>query len=448
MFGNLTERLRGVLDQVRGRGRLTEDNIQEAVRDVRRALIEADVALPVVRDFVEGVRQKAVGEEVLRSLTPGQVFVRIIHQQLTEALGAGTAELNLRHQPPAVILLAGLQGAGKTTSAAKLALFIRDRLGRRVALASTDTRRPAAILQLERLAASIGVPFAPSDPALPPLEIAARAVDYARREVLDVLILDTAGRSRLDEDLLDEVRRMASQADPVEILFVVDSMAGQDAVNAARAFGEALPLTGVILTKADGDSRGGAALSVRQITGKPIKFLGTGEGVTALEPFHPDRLASRILGMGDVLSLVEDVQRKADHAQAARLAEKVSKGKGFDFNDLRDQLQQIIGMGGMESLLEKLPLPGGVRAEQLAGQIDARMLRRQIALIDSMTPGERRYPKTIDGSRRRRIAAGAGLQVQDLNRLLKQHAEMQKMMKKVSKGGFRRMLRGLPGLPR
>ncbi len=448
MFNTLSDRLRGVLDQVRGRGRLTEENIQDAVRDVRRALIEADVALPVVRDFVELVRQRALGTDVLRSLTPGQVFVRIIHEELTRTLGEGLAELNLRHQPPAVILLAGLQGAGKTTTAAKLALYVRDRLGKRVALVSTDTQRPAAILQLERLAASIDVPFLTGDTAPGPVGIASQALARARREQCEVLIVDTAGRSRLDVELLDELRAMRTGIDPVETLFVVDSMAGQDAVNAARAFAEALPLTGVILTKADGDARGGAALSVKAVTGQPIKFLGSGEAVTELEAFHPDRMASRILGMGDVLSLVEEVQRKADQASATRLAEKVASGKQFDLNDLKAQLQQIAGLGGVESLLGKLPLPAGMSPDKLAGQIDARMLRRQIAIIDSMTPRERRRPAIVDGSRRRRIAGGAGLPVQEVNRLLKQHAQMQKMMKKMGQGGFRKLLRGLPGLPR
>lgn len=448
MFNNLSERLRGVLDQVRGRGRLTEENIQDAVRDVRRALIEADVALPVVRDLVESVRQRAVGAEVLRSLTPGQAFIKILHEQLTATLGDGAAELDLRHQPPAVILLAGLQGAGKTTTAAKLGLFIRDRLGKRVGLASTDTHRPAAILQLQRLADSIGLPFATADVALGALGIATTALAQARREQWEVLVVDTAGRSRLDVELLDELRQMHGVVDPVETLFVVDSMAGQDAVNAARAFADALTLTGVILTKADGDARGGAALSVKTVTGQPIKFLGTGEAVGELEPFYPERMASRILGMGDVLSLVEEVQRKADHESAARLAEKVSSGKQFDMNDLRAQLEQISGLGGMESLLEKLPLPQGLSAGKLAGQVDPRMLRRQMAIIDSMTPRERRRPAILDGSRRRRIASGAGLPVQEVNRLLKQHVQMQKMMKKFGQGGLKRLMRGFPGMPR
>jgi signal recognition particle subunit SRP54 len=446
MFASLSERLKGVLDQVRGRGRLTEENIQDAVRDVRRALLEADVALPVVREFVEAVRSRAVGAEVLRSLTPGQAFVKIVHDQLTATLGTGLAELNLRHQPPAVILLAGLQGAGKTTTAAKLALFIRDRLGKRVGLVSTDTQRPAAILQLARLAESLDLPALAMDPATGPVRMAADALAEARRRVLDVLIVDTAGRGRLDAELLDEVRLIHGQVDPVETLFVVDSMAGQDAVNAARAFADALPLTGVILTKADGDARGGAALSVKSVTGQPIKFLGTGEAVTALEAFHPDRMASRIIGMGDVLGLVEEVQQKIDAEKAARLTAKVAKGKGFDFDDLREQLEQIGQLGGIDALLEKMPLPPGVNAGKLAGQVDGRLIRRQIGIISAMTPRERRSPDLIDGSRRRRIAAGSGLPVQEVNRLLKQFAQMQKVMKTMGKGGgLKRMLRGMPG---
>jgi signal recognition particle subunit SRP54 len=368
MFASLSERLRGVLDQVRGRGRLTEENIEDAVRDVRRALIEADVALPVIRDFVARVRERAIGAEVLRSLTPGQAFIKILHEQLTATLGEGVAELNLRHQPPAVILLAGLQGAGKTTTAAKLAVFIRERLGKRAGLASTDTQRPAAILQLERLAASIDVPFLGAEPGLGPLAIADHALKAARLAQLDVLILDTAGRSRLDSELLDEVREMRQRIDPIETLFVVDSMAGQDAVNAARAFAAVLPLTGVILTKTDGDARGGAALSVKAVTGAPIKFLGTGEAVAELEPFHPDRMALAHTRHGAMCwAWSRRCSARADHAAAAQLAEKISTGKQFDLNDLRTQLEQISGMGGVESMLGKLPLPAGMSAEKLAG---------------------------------------------------------------------------------
>lgn len=449
MFENLSERLRTVTERLRGRGRLTEDNIQEAVRDVRRALIEADVALPVIKDFVARVSERALGTEVNRSLNPGQVFIKVLSEELTRTLADGAAPLNLRQAPPVIILLAGLQGAGKTTTAGKLALFLKERERRKLLLTSTDVRRPAAILQLKRLAEAIEVPFVepPADGATP-LEIVEEALASGRRQLAEVIIVDTAGRSRVDQELLDELKALHTRLSPAETLFVVDSMAGQDALNAARAFGEAVPLTGVVLTKADGDARGGVALSVKAITGCPIKFVGTGEGSTALEPFHADRMASRILGMGDVVGLVEEVQRKVDRDQAQKLADKVRKGRDFDLNDLRDQLQQLMNMGGLAGVLDKLPLPGGVAADKLASQMDGKMLKRQVAIISSMTPRERRQPRIIDGSRRRRIAAGSGLPVQDVNRLLKQHADMQKMMKKVSKGGgLKRMLRGIPGLP-
>ncbi|MGI9330208.1 MAG: signal recognition particle protein [Gammaproteobacteria bacterium] len=447
MFDNLSERLRGVADRVRGRGRLTEENVSEAVRDVRRALLEADVALPVVRGFVERVRERAVGTEVNRSLSPGQAFIKVIHDELGEVLGAGDGGFELRHQAPVIILLAGLQGAGKTTTAGKLARYLQQRQGKRVMLTSLDTRRPAAMLQLEQLAGQVGADWHPCSPEQEPLAIAQAALAEARRVQAGVLILDTAGRTRLDEGMLDEIRALHGEIEPQETLFVIDSMAGQDAVNVAAAFGEALPLTGVILTKTDGDARGGAALSVKQVTGKPICFLGTGEDLDGLELFHPERMASRILGMGDVLSLVEEVEQKVDLEKAEKLARKVRKGKGFDLDDLRAQLEQMMGMGGLEGLLDKMPLPGGMSGSQLAQQVDEKGLRRQVALINSMTPQERRFPKTINGSRKRRIAAGAGLAVPDLNRLLKQHTQMQKMMKKMSKGGMKRALRGLPGLP-
>jgi signal recognition particle subunit SRP54 len=447
MFDNLSERLKSVADNVRGRGRLTEENIADAVRDVRRALLEADVALPVVKDFVGRVQERAVGAEVLRSLSPGQAFIKILHTELTETLGEPQSVFELRHQPPVVLLLAGLQGAGKTTTAGKLARFLAERDRRKVMLASLDTRRPAAMLQLEQLAGRVGAEYVEASPDERPLAIARRAVDSARRGQADVLVLDTAGRTRLDQELLDELRELHDAIQPQETLFVIDSMAGQDAVNVAAAFGETLPLSGVILTKADGDARGGAALSVRQVTGKPILFLGTGEDLDGLERFHAERMASRILGMGDVLTLVEEVEQKVDRDKAEKLARKVRKGKGFDLEDLRDQLQQMLGMGGLESLLEKLPLPGGMQASQLAGQVDEKQIRRQIAVINSMTPRERRYPKTIDGSRKRRIAAGAGLGVPEVNRLLKQHTQMQKMMKRMTKGGMKRAMRGFPGMP-
>lgn len=444
MFANLTERLRGVADRVRGRGRLSEDNIQEAVRDVRRALIEADVALSVVRELIERVQQRAIGTEINRSHTPGQVFVSILQQELTTQLGTETSPLNLRHQPPVPILMVGLQGGGKTTTAGKLALHLRERAGRKVMLVSLDTRRPAAMLQLERLAEQAGVACAPAKPDEAPLVIARRAFDLARREQADVLILDTAGRTRLDEELLDELRKIHEFADPAETLFVLDSMAGQDAVNAAKAFAAAVPVTGIVLTKTDGDARGGAALSARAVTGQPIKFIGTGEKLAALEAFVPARLASRILGMGDVAGLMEELGQTIDREQSEKLARKVGKGQGFDLSDLRNQLEQMVGMGGLESLLTKIPLPGGMSADKLAGQVDRKALRRQVAIINSMTTAERRFPKIINGSRRQRIAAGAGVSVPDVNRLLKQHEQMQKMMKRFSKGGLRRAMRNMP----
>ena len=444
MFGNLTERLREVADRMRGRGRLTDENIQDAVRDVRRALIEADVAVPVVRDFIDRVQQRAIGSDVNRSLTPGQAFIGILHEELTAELGSDEATLDLRHQPPVVIVMVGLQGGGKTTTAAKLALLLKERHGKRPMVVSLDTRRPAAMLQLERLAEQISVRCAPAAPTESVPAIATRALELARREQADVLLLDTAGRTRLDDELLAELRELDALVQPAETLFVLDSMAGQDAVNSARTFAETLPVTGIILTKTDGDARGGAALSARAVTGRPIKFIGTGEKLPALEPFVPGRMASRILGMGDVVGLVEEIGQKVDRDQAERLARKVKKGGDFDLGDLRDQLQQMAGMGGLDGILSKLPLPGGMSAEKLAGQVDARLIRRQIAIIDSMTRSERRFPKTINGSRRKRIAAGSGVGVPDVNRLLKQHEQMQKLMKRFSKGGIQRALRNLP----
>ncbi|MBM4197144.1 MAG: signal recognition particle protein [Gammaproteobacteria bacterium] len=444
MFANLTSRLREVTDRMRGRGRLTDENIQEAVRDVRRALIEADVAIGVVRDFVERVQNRATGQEINRSLTPGQAFVGIVSDELTTALGREPSPLNLRHQPPVPILMVGLQGGGKTTTTGKLALHLKERESRRPMVVSLDTRRPAAMLQLETLAAQIGVRCAPASPEESPLDIVRRTLELARREQADVVVFDTAGRTRLEDDLLAELRELHGLIDPADTLFVLDSMAGQDAVNAARAFADALPLTGVVLTKTDGDARGGAALSVRAVTGQPIKFVGTGEKVTALEAFHPQRMASRILGMGDVVGLVEEISQQVDREQAARLARRVGQGSGFDLTDLRDQLLQMTSMGGIENLLGKLPLPGGVPADKLAGQMDPRMLRRQVGIINSMTPGERKFPKTINGSRRQRIAAGAGVGVPEVNRLLRQHDQMQRVMKKVSKGGMQKFLRSLP----
>jgi signal recognition particle subunit SRP54 len=443
MFENLSERLSRASKALTGRGRITEDNVRETLRQVRMALLEADVALPVVKDFIERCRARALGVEVTSSLTPGQAFIKIIHDELVHAMGTANEALNLRAQPPAIVLLAGLQGAGKTTTAAKLARRLAERDGRKVMLASADVYRPAAILQLERLAGEVGADFCPSEAGEDPVEIARRAVDSARRQLCDVLILDTAGRLHVDEAMMDEARRIHAAVTPVETLFVVDSMAGQDAVNAARAFGEALDLTGVILTKTDGDARGGVALSVRHITGKPIKFIGAGEKTTALEPFHPERLASRILGMGDVVSLVEEVQHKVDREKADKLARKISRGKGFTLQDLRDQIRQMQEMGGIAGLLDKLP--GNVIPAKADSRMGEREMRRQAAVIDSMTPKERRHPAIIDGSRKRRIAQGAGVQVQEVNRLLKQHAQMQKMMKKFSKGGMAKMMRAMKG---
>lgn len=446
MFDGLSARLRDIAGGLRGRGRLTDDNIKGAVRDVRMALLEADVALPVVKKLIARVRERAVGAEIAKSLQPGQVFIRILSQELTRTLGGDTVDLEFRTEPPAVLLLAGLQGAGKTTTAAKLALWLKKRGGKRPMLVSLDTRRPAAMLQLQQLAERIDVPFVPFSEGQTPLQIAAAAVAEARKSMTDVLIMDTAGRTRLEDALLDELRELHTAHRPAETLFVVDSMAGQDAVNAAQAFAEALELTGVILTKTDGDARGGVALSVREVTGAPVKFLGTGENVEGLEVFHPERMANRILGMGDVLSLVEEVEQKVDREKAEKLAGKLRKGQGFDLGDMRDQLSQVLNMGDMKSLLEKMPLPGNVDANQLAQGIDTKMLRRQVAIINSMTPGERRYPKTINGSRKKRIAAGAGLQIQDVNRLLKQHMQMQKAMKKMGKGGMAKMMRGMGGM--
>ncbi|MDH3588330.1 MAG: signal recognition particle protein [Gammaproteobacteria bacterium] len=443
MFDSLSERLGSAVNSLRGRGRLTEDNIRDTLRQVRMALLEADVALPVVREFVAGVGERAVGEEVLKSLSPGQALIGVVHEELVQIMGKEATGLDLRAQPPAVVMVAGLQGSGKTTTVAKLANWLQ-REKKKVLIASADVYRPAAILQLERLAAAIDAGFMPSHETDNPIDIATRAVAEGRRQLADVVLLDTAGRLHIDDEMMQEVRAVHAAVTPVETLFVLDSMAGQDAVNAARVFDEALPLTGIVLTKTDGDARGGAALSARKITGKPIKFLGTGEKIDALELFHPDRVASRILGMGDVLTLVEQVHEKADQKKTEKLARKLKKGKGFNLEDLRDQLEQMLNMGGMGGLMDKLPgmgkLPDAVRA-----QADDSQLRRQIALINSMTPGERRHPRVINGSRKRRIAAGAGQAVQDVNRLVKQHVQMQKVMKKMSRGGPQALMRAMKG---
>jgi signal recognition particle subunit SRP54 len=444
MFENLTERLTQTLKRLRGQGRLTEENIQETLREVRMALLEADVALPVVKTFIERVRERAVGQEVLQSLTPGQALVKIVHDELIAVMGEANDELNLRVQPPAVVLMAGLQGSGKTTSTAKLARWLKERRKKSVLVASCDIYRPAAIEQLRTLAREVGAEFFPSTPDQDPVEIARNAVEQARRQVIDVVIVDTAGRLHIDSDMMAEIQRIHAALKPVETLFVVDSMTGQDAANTAKAFDAALPLTGVVLTKTDGDARGGAALSIRSITGKPIKFLGVGEKTAALEPFHPDRVASRILGMGDVLSLVEEAERKVDRDKVEKLASKLKTGKRFDLEDFRDQLQQMMGMGGLSGLLDKLPGVGDIPKE-VRSQVNDRELVRMVAIINSMTAQERHHPDVIKGARRRRIALGSGTEVQDVNRLLKQFTQMQKMMKRMSKGGMAKMLRGMKG---
>jgi signal recognition particle subunit SRP54 len=445
MFETLSDRLTKMARDLTGKGRLSEANVKDTVRQVRLALLEADVALPVVKSFVARVSERAIGAEVGKSLTPGQAFVKIIHAELTKVLGSETVPLDLRAQPPVVIFLAGLQGAGKTTTAAKLARRLIYHEKKRVMLVSVDVHRPAAILQLETLAEEVDAAFCHSSVKDKPEKIVDRALDESRRQHMDVLIVDTAGRLHIDDEMMAEAKRIHARAAPHETLFVVDSMAGQDAVNSASAFNASLPLTGVILTKADGDAKGGVALSVREVTGQPIRFLGMGEKTDALEVFHPDRMASRILGMGDVLSLVEEIEDKVNKDDAEKLAKKLKKGKGFDLTDLKSQLEQMMNMGGMAAMLEKLPMPGNVNPAALKEAANEQQFRRQIAIINSMTLGERRFPKTINGSRKKRIALGAGIQIQDVNRLLKQHLQMEKMMKKMSKGGMKKMMRGMPG---
>jgi signal recognition particle subunit SRP54 len=446
MFENLTERLSKTLRHITGQARLTEENIGDAMREVRMALLEADVALPVVKQFVDTVRARAVGQEVSKSLSPGQMFVKIVKDELEQVMGLANEKLNLATQPPAVILMAGLQGAGKTTSVAKLARYLKEKEKKSVLVVSADVYRPAAIKQLETLAGEVGVHFFPSSIEQKPVDIAKAAIEQARIKFNDVVIVDTAGRLHIDADMMEEIKALHAAITPIETLFVVDAMTGQDAANTAKAFNDALPLTGVILTKADADTRGGAALSVRQITGKPIKFLGVGEKTVALDPFHPDRIASRILGMGDILSLIEEAEQKIDKTKAAKLAKKIKKGKGFDLEDLRDQLQQMKNMGGITSLLDKLPGMGQL-SQAAQAQVDNRQFVRMEALISSMTPAERRDPELLNGSRKRRICQGSGTDIQDLNRLLKQHKQMQKMMKKVTqKGGMANLMRGMGGM--
>jgi signal recognition particle subunit SRP54 len=444
LFENLTARLSRTVDTLRGRGRITEENVGESLREVRMALLEADVALPVIKTFIERVKQKALGAEVTASLTPGQAFVGILHKELVDIMGGERPRFELRAQPPVVVLLAGLQGAGKTTTAGKLARWLIETHKKRVLLVSTDIRRPAAVLQLQRLAEQVGAGFFPTDVKQPPATIAREALDAARKGVYDALIVDTAGRLHVDAELMEEMKDIERAVETHERLFVVDAMAGQDAVNSARAFGEALDLTGVILTKADGDARGGAALSVREITGKPIVLVGVGEKLDALEPFDAERMAGRILGMGDVVALVEQVQKQVNFEEADKLAKKVAKGKGFDLVDLKNQLEQVQKMGGIGALMDKLP-SSAMKGGAVAPAQGDKDVRRQIAIINSMTRKERRNPGLLDGSRRRRIASGAGVQVQDVNRLMKQFLDMQKMMKSMAGGRMKRMMQAFKG---
>lgn len=446
MFDNLTERLTRTFKNLSGQGRLTEDNMQQALREVRLSLLEADVALPVIKEFIEHIKQKALGQEVMTSLKPEQALVKIINDELIHIMGDTRSELNFKTQPPAVFLMAGLQGSGKTTTAAKLARYLKETEKKKVMLVSVDVYRPAAIQQLGLLAKELDVGFFPSESTEQPLSIVEKALDSAKKQFMDVVIVDTAGRLHIDQDMMAEIKSLHQAIKPIETLFVVDSMTGQDAANTAKAFHEALPLTGIILTKTDGDARGGAALSVRHITGQPIKFMGHGEKIDALEPFHPERVASRILGMGDILSLIEEVERKADKASNEKLAKKLKKGKGFDLEDFKQQLLHMNNMGGISSMMSKLPgmsqLP-----KQALGQVNDKALAQTIAIINSMTIKERRIPKIIVGSRKKRIADGSGTQIQDVNRLLKQFTQMQKMMKKFTKpGAMKQMMRGMGGM--
>jgi signal recognition particle subunit SRP54 len=447
MFENLTQRLASTFKSLRGQSQFTEENTQAALRDVRVSLLEADVALPVIKTFLENIKQKILGQDVSAHLKPDQALIKIIHDELVHIMGDHHAEINLKAQPPVIILLAGLQGSGKTTSAAKLARFIQETEKKKVMLVSADVYRPAAIKQLERLAQDLNIPFFPSTADEKPVNIAKNAVDSAKKQYMDVLIIDTAGRLHVNDDMMNEIKALHQAINPTETLFIVDSMTGQDAANTAKAFHEALPLTGVILTKTDGDARGGAALSIRQITGQPIKFMGHGEKTDALERFHPERVASRIMGMGDILSLIEDVERKTNKSSHEKLKKKLKKGQNFDFNDFKEQLLQMNNMGGLSGMIGKLPglnqLPQSISTEDTE-----KKLSQTIAIINSMTKKERRIPKLIAGSRKRRIAQGSGTQIQDVNRLLKQFEHMQKMMKKMSKaGGLKQLMRGMGGFP-
>ena len=445
MFQNLSEKLTNVVKEIRGQARLTEDNVQDALREVRLALLEADVALPVVKDFIERVRERALGTEVIGTLTPGQAMVRVVRDELTNTMGGENSALNFAAEPPVIILMAGLQGAGKTTTAAKLARRLKETDKKNVAMVSCDIHRPAAIEQLAILAKEVDVSCYPTDPNQSAAAIATGALDQARKDFKDVLIVDTAGRITIDEEMMAEIADVHSALNPTETLFVVDAMMGQDAVNTAKAFDDAIALSGIVLSKADGDARGGAALSVRHVTGKPIKFVGVGEKIDALEAFHPDRMASRILGMGDVLSLIEEVEQKVDKDQAEKVAKKLKKGKGFDLQDFRDQLVQMQNMGGLSALMGKLPGMSEI-PEQVKDNVNDKEMMKLAAIIDSMTIQERQFPAIIKASRKKRIASGSGTEVQDVNRLLKQFNQMQKMMKKMSKkGGLKNMMRGMGG---
>ncbi|MEC5397295.1 signal recognition particle protein [Uliginosibacterium sp. H1] len=446
MLDNLTQRLAKVVKTMRGQARLTDENIAEMMREVRMALLEADVALPVVKDFVARVKEKALGQEVVGSLTPGQALVGVVHRELIDIMGGAQVPLSFATQPPAVFLMAGLQGAGKTTTVGKLAKHLREKLKKKVLTVSCDVYRPAAIAQLKTVTEQAGAEFFPSEVSQQPVDIARAAVDYARRHYFDVLLVDTAGRLTIDAEMMDEIRRLHGVLDPIETLFVVDAMLGQDAVNTAKAFNEALPLTGVVLTKLDGDSRGGAALSVRHVTGAPIKFTGIGEKLTGLDEFHPERMASRILGMGDILSLVEEARALVDEEKARDFAQKLKSGKGFDLNDFKEQIAQMRKMGGIGKLLDKMPAQFAQAAQQIQGGVEEKAMRRVEGIINAMTPYERAHPELLKASRKRRIAAGAGVQVQEINRLLNQFEQTQKVMKQFSKGGIGKLMRGMKGM--
>ena len=442
MFDNLTERLSGTLKKLKGQSRLTESNIQDTLLEVRVALLEADVALPVVTEFLENLKTGALGQEVQNSLTPGQSMIKLVHAELIKVMGAQNETLNLKAQPPAIILMAGLQGAGKTTTVAKLGRWLQENNKKKVGVVSADVYRPAAIKQLEMLAKEVDLVFFESDISQKPVDIALSAIDAAKRKFLDVIIVDTAGRLHIDDDMMGEIKALHSAINPVETLFVVDSMTGQDAANTAKAFNDALPLTGIILTKADGDARGGAALSIRHITGKPIKFIGMGEKTSELEPFYPDRMASRILDMGDMLSLIEQIEKKIDKEKAEKLVNKIKKGKGFDLEDFREQLVEMQRMGGIGSMMDKLPGMKSMPAD-MKEKMNEKVLARQIGIINSMTMQERHFPDLIKGNRKKRIATGCGQELHDVNRMIKQFMMMEKMMKKLKSGNQANMMRGI-----